>query len=77
MKVPLPPTPGEEHEQNRKRVLHTLSVYYKKEGLTLDEITRLSGLVELRAARALQELVYMRLVARRGRRYSSVKGVSI
>jgi DNA-binding IclR family transcriptional regulator len=70
-KIPNP-APWELHEQARREVLHVLNNLGGPEGKTLDEVTRLSGLPELRALRALQELVLMRIVGKRGKAFFSL-----
>ena len=72
IKVPIR-TPWEEHEMARKSALVVLNEHGKDEGLTCEEVCRLSGLVELRARRALQELVLMRVVGRKGKKFFAHK----
>jgi DNA-binding IclR family transcriptional regulator len=66
-------TPGEEHEMARKSALVVLNQHGQGEGLTFDEVCKLTGLVELRARRALQELVLMRVVGRKGKKFFAHK----
>jgi hypothetical protein len=57
------------HEQARREVQYVLHKRSGPEGLTREDIVSGTGLDDLRAQKAILELVLMRLIARKGNRY--------